>query len=141
MEHMTQPLAFIVGGSSGIGFATAKQLIERGIDAVIIGKSRVKLETARNDLSGTGHVETLQANLYESSGVQRVVDFAANHDRHIKYLLNAAGYFNPKPFLAHEHGDYDAYLSLNRATFFISQAVVKNMVTHRDSSIVHISSM
>ena len=67
MESITKPLALIVGGSSGLGFATANQLLERGIDTVIIGSSPAKLETAKHDLSGTGHVETLQANLYEAS--------------------------------------------------------------------------
>jgi NAD(P)-dependent dehydrogenase (short-subunit alcohol dehydrogenase family) len=141
MENMTQPLALIVGGSSGMGLATAKRLLERDIDTVIMGNSPAKLEAAKHDLSGTGHVETFQANLYEASDVQRVVDFAANHNRYIKYLVNAAGYFNPKPFLEHEHKDYDTYLDLNRAAFFISQAVAKNMVANGGGSIVHIGSM
>ena len=120
MESITKPLALIVGGSSGMGFATAKQLLERGIDTVITGSSRVKLETAKHDLSGTGHVETLQANLYKANDVKRVVDFAADHSRHIKYFVNAAGKFKPTPFLEYEEKDYDTYLDLNRAAFFIS---------------------
>ncbi len=141
MENMTQFLALIVGGSSGMGFATAKRLLERGVDTVIIGNSAKKLEAAKRDLSGTGHVETLQANLYEAGDVQRVIDFAANHSRHIKYLVNAAGYFKPTPFLEHDHKDYDIYLDLNRAIFFISQAVAKNMSANGGGSVVHIGSM
>jgi NAD(P)-dependent dehydrogenase (short-subunit alcohol dehydrogenase family) len=141
MKNITKPLALIVGGSSGMGFATAKQLLERGIDTVIIGSSPAKLETAKHDLSGTGHVETLQANLYEANDVRRVVDFAADHSRHIKYFVNAAGKFKPTPFLEHEEENYDTYLDLNRATFFISQAVSKNMLENGGGSIVHIGSM
>lgn len=141
MENVTQPLALIVGGSSGMGLATAKRLLERGIDAVIVGSSAAKLETAKHDLSAIGCVETLQADLYQAGGVQRVVDFAEHHSRHIKFLVNAAGCFNPTPFLAHEHKDYDTYMDLNRAAFFISQAVVKNMVANGGGSIVHIGSM
>ncbi len=141
MENMTQPLALIVGGSSGMGLATAKRLLERDIDTVIIGNSAAKLEAAKHGISETGHVETFQANLYEASDVQRVVDFAANHKRYIKYLVNAAGYFNPTPFLEHEYKDYDTYLDLNRAAFFISQAVAKNMAANGGGSIVHIGSM
>ena len=33
---------------------------------------------------------------------------------------NAAGYFNPKPFMDHNNQDFDTYAELNRATFFIS---------------------
>ncbi len=141
MENITKPLALILGGSSGMGFATAIQLLARGVDTVIIGSSPIKLETAKHDLSGTGHVETLQANLYKSNDVQRVINFVTNHKRHIKYFVNAAGKFKPTPFLEHEIDDYDAYLDLNRATFLISQAVAKNMLKNGGGSIVHIGSM
>lgn len=141
MESLIQPVALIVGGSSGIGLATAKLLLERDIKIVIVGKSTQKLETAKRDLSAFGQVETLQANLYEASDVQRIVAFAENHGQHIKYLLNAAGYFKPTPFLEHTPKDYDTYLDLNRALFFISQAVAKNMAANGGGSMVHIGSM
>ena len=88
-----------------------------------------------------GHIETLQANLYEANDVQRIVDFVANHDRHIKYFVNAAGKFKPTPFLEHGGKDYDTYLELNRAAFFISQAVAKNMLENGGGSIVQVGSM
>lgn len=141
MENMVQPLALIVGGSSGMGLATAKLLLERDIPTVIVGNASEKLETAKGELSPFGHIETLQANLYEPNGVQRIVAFAENHSRPIQYLVNAAGYFKPTPFLEHDDKDYDTYLDLNRATFFISQAVAKNMRANGGGSIVHIGSM
>ena len=141
MESLVQPVALIVGGSSGIGLATAKLLLERDIKTVIVGKSTQKLETARGELSAFGDIETFQANLYEADDVQRIVAFAENHGQHIKYLVNAAGYFKPTPFLEHTHKDYDTYLDLNRALFFISQAVAKNMAANGGGSMVHIGSM
>ena len=141
MQRVTQQLALIVGGSSGMGLATARLLLERDVQTVIVGNSLEKLETAKLDLSSCGNVEILQANLYEPNGVQRIVAFAEDHSRHIKYLVNAAGYFKPTPFLDHTPQNYDAYLDLNRALFFISQAVAKNMVANGGGSIVHIGSM
>ena len=141
MGNVDQPLALIVGGSSGMGFATAKLLLEHDINTVIVGNVTQKLEAAKRELSVFGNIESLQANLYEPNDVQRVVAFAENHGRHIKYLVNAAGYFKPTPFLEHTHKDYDTYLDLNRASFFISQAVAKNMAANGGGSIVHIGSM
>jgi len=141
MENKTQPLALIVGGSSGMGFATARLLMERGIKTVIVGNTPEKLNTAKRELSAFGDVEVLQANLYEPGDVQRVVAFAGNHGCHIKYLVNAAGRFKPTPFLDHTREDYDVYLDLNRSAFFISQAVAKNMAANGGGSIVHIGSM
>ena len=124
-----------------MGFATAKLLLEHDINTVIVGNASKKLDAAKRELSAFGNIEALQANLYEPNDVQHVVAFAENHGRHIKYLVNAAGYFKPTPFLEHTHKDYDTYLDLNRASFFISQAVAKNMAANDGGSIVHIGSM
>ena len=36
MKNLTKPLAMIVGGSSGMGLATAKQLLQQDIDVIIM---------------------------------------------------------------------------------------------------------
>lgn len=141
MEDIVQPLALIVGGSSGMGLATAKLLLQRAIPTIVVGNVVEKLETAKRELSAYGDVRTLQGNLYDPGDVQRIVAFAEEHGRYIKYLVSAAGYFNPTPFLKHARKDYDLYLELNRAIFLISQAVAKNMVENGGGSIVHIGSM
>ncbi len=133
--------ALIIGGSSGIGLATAKQLVEQGIHTIILGKDSAKLQAAREGLSEYGSVETLQANLYKASDVDNTIDAINKQQRHINYLVNAAGYFKPTPFLEHTLTDYEAYLTLNRALFFITQAVAKNMIKHNGGAIVNIGSM
>lgn len=141
MEQSNHPIALIVGESSGIRLATAKLLLERAISTVIVGHRLDKLNQAKSDLASSGPVESFQANLYEPQDVQRLIAFIGHHDRHIKYLVNAAGYFKPTPFLDHTLEDYDRYLNLNRALFFISQAVAKNMASNGGGSIVNIGSM
>lgn len=136
-----RPTALIVGGSSGIGLAIARLLLKRGIPTVILGNSSQKLQAAQRELAAHDEVEILQTDLRDPTGVQRVVAFADDHRRHIKYLVNAAGYFKPTPFLLHTGPDYDTYLDLNRATFFISQAVARNMAANGGGSIVNIGSM
>jgi len=136
-------LAIIIGGSSGMGYATAETLVKQGIDVFILGNNQEKLNNAKEALTAISNasVHTIQANLYNEENVNRVIDEINTEQRHIDYLVNAAGYFNPKPFLDHESSDYDIYMDLNKASFFITQAVAKNMAKHGGGSIVNIGSM
>ncbi|WP_417228543.1 SDR family NAD(P)-dependent oxidoreductase [Amphritea sp.] len=141
MNTTHQPIALIIGGSSGMGLATAKLLLQRNIKTVIVGRNQAKLNKAYDELSALGDISTIQADLYQPDDIQGIIEFANDHHLHIKYLLNAAGYFKPTPFMDHNNSDYDIYHELNRALFFISQAVAKNMVAHSGGSIVNIGSM
>lgn len=141
MNQTNNGLALIIGGSSGMGLATAKILVENGMETVIVGNKADKLRAAAAELASIGKASRLQANLYEENDVKNIIAFAGNHQRRIRYLVNAAGHFNPVPFLKHSPADYDAYLQLNKALFFITQAVAANMVANGGGVIVNIGSM
>ena len=137
---MTSPsTTLIIGGSSGMGLETARHLVAQGQHVTLVGRSADKLAAAKSELGDL--VETAQLDL---SDVQATDAFAVElktNKRHISQLVNAAGIFAPQPFLEHTGEDYDAYMGLNRATFFITQAVAENMKTHGGGSIVNIGSM
>ena len=59
----------IIGGSSGIGLATAKLAKEQGADVTIASRSRDKLERAAEQL---GPVEIVEADVAEEEAVQSV---------------------------------------------------------------------
>jgi short-subunit dehydrogenase len=61
--------------------------------------------------------------------------------RHIKNLVNTAGYFISKNLFEYTERDYDGYMDLNRAFFFVTQAVARNLVENGGGSIVNIASM
>jgi NAD(P)-dependent dehydrogenase (short-subunit alcohol dehydrogenase family) len=57
-------------------------------------------------------------------------------------MVNAAGFFIPKPFLDYDAQFYDSYLDLNYALFFLTQSVVAGMISNgAGGSIVNIGSM
>ncbi len=134
-------VALIVGGTTGMGKAAAKSLLERGAIARIVGRREDRLAAAAEELSGFGTVETVRADLYNDDDVRALIADIDGDERAYGYLVNAAGTFNPKPFLEHAESDYDAYLDLNKATFFVTQAVARNMAKNGGGSIVNIGSM
>ncbi len=141
MQTHSNPLALIIGGSSGIGLATARQLLARGIEVWLVARNVDKLAEATNTLASLGPVRTSVVDLRNSNAVDSLIDTIGAEDRHVQYVVNAAGTFFPKSFLEHERADYDAYHDLNRATFFILQAAAKNMRKHGAGAIVNIGSM
>ena len=133
--------ALIVGGSSGMGKETAKILLQRNVEVVLVANDQTKLENAKKELDAYGTVHTESVNLYDQNQVDRFVEKIRNDNEHINYLVNSAGRFSPKPFLEHNKQDFDNYLELNKSTFFITQAVVENMKKNGGGSIVNIGSM
>ncbi len=141
MQLSTSPAALIVGGSSGIGKETGKRLLSRGAEVILLAKNPEKLNKANAELEVYGSVQTAAIDLYDEEQVDRFVAQLKNESNHIKYLVNAAGSFNPKGFLEHTKSDYDKYLELNKRFFFITQAVAQNMKAHGGGAIVNIGSM
>lgn len=144
MSDSNSPLAFILGGSSGMGLATAKLLAAKGCDLIIASSSAEKLAKAKLALQQEqSHISirTIQVDLYKEEDVNALIQDLENENRAINHFVNAAGYFKPTAFLEHQGSDYDQYMTLNRASFFISQALANNMIKHGSGSIVHIGSM
>lgn len=134
-------IALIIGGSSGMGFETAKQLAAQNVTVLIVGNNSEKLDKAVAELSQFGDVSGYQLNLYNTDSVNSFIEFIAEFKNNMSYLVNAAGYFCPKSFVEHNEEDYDIYHNLNKATFKISQAVAKKMMVNGGGNIVNIGSM
>ena len=137
----TKAIALIVGGSSGVGKASATKLLQRKVSVLLLGHSATKLAGAHKELSALGTVTTASVNLYDAKAVDGFIAEINKSSDHVRYLVNAAGYFKPTPFLEHSKEDYDAYLDLNKSFFFITQAVARNMKNHGAGSIVNVGSM
>lgn len=133
--------ALIIGGTTGMGRATAESLLKDGIEVVIVGRTVKNLEKAKVELSAFGSVKTVGLDLFNLTAVQEYSNSLKKTLPNLKYLVNAAGYFSPKPFLEHTEQDYDIYHNFNKAFFFITQAVSNVMKENGGGSIVNIGSM
>lgn len=132
----------VVGGTSGMGFETAKLILRGGGSVVLVGNRADKAEQARQTLATAGDVAVIVADLMSEAGMHQVMASLNAEHKDISLLVNAAGVFFPKPFIEHEVEDYEQYMSLNRATFFITRDVVRNMLAENiNGAIVNIGSM
>ena len=141
-QTFTDQKLIVMGGSSGIGKAIARLVLEQGGSAVIVGRNPNKLQGAITELGQLGDIADEQADITNASDRQGLIDRLAENHRDATLLVNAAGVFLPKAFLEHTEADYDLYMDLNKATFFLTQAIAKNMVaTGKGGAIVNVGSM
>src|SRR3954454_4432124 len=132
----------VVGGSRGMGRGTAADGVAAGGSAVIIGQDQDRVDDTVKELSKDGEAYGITAELTDRDQVERVRQQLAGEHADATLLVNAAGFFIPRPFLDYDGDFYDSYLELNRAIFFLTQTVVRGMVAGRNGgAIVNIGSM
>ncbi len=132
MEHFTSKTAIIIGGTSGIGLATAQSLSTAGAKVHIVGRGVDKIADDRF----TKH----KVDITNESQVDQLIEKIAGLAQ-LDFLINASGIFGPKAFLDHTRADYDSYMNLNRGFFFITQAAARKMKETGGGSIVNVGSM
>lgn len=130
--------ALIIGGSSGIGKATAQNLLNEGVEVHVVGTNDSKLEAFKNEANN--NLTTHKVDITDKAQVDALQNAIGSWDN-LDYLVNASGIFGPKPFLDHTQADYDSYLDLNRGFFFITQAAAKKMAVTKGGAIVNVGSM
>ncbi|KAJ3113805.1 hypothetical protein HDU96_002896 [Phlyctochytrium bullatum] len=140
--------ALILGGSGGIGLATAHLLAAQRISLILVARNEPKLQKVAAHLRGGGAptVEIWPMDLRDPSAVDllvlRIRDLPATI--RIAHLVSAAGvFFLPKPFLDHTRNDYRHHAAMAEATFFVAQAVAAHIRTRsvRGASMVLVGSM
>jgi acetoacetyl-CoA reductase/3-oxoacyl-[acyl-carrier protein] reductase len=137
-------VAFVTGGTRGIGAAICHSLAEQGAD-VAAGYSR-DLETAEaflgnltdEHLKGSIH----QGNIGSAEDCRRTVDEVIEQHGRLDILVNNAGITIDKTVLKMTDEDWYKVLAVNLSgAFFMSQAVLPHMIERGSGRIVNISSI
>lgn len=132
----------VIGGTSGMGKAAAQIILKKGGSAVLVGRNQEKLHAAVNELQNIGPVVGEQADISKPEERQALIGRLNAAHSDVTLLVNSAGVFLPKPFLEYEDADYDLYLDLNKATFFLTQAITHNIINrNQKGAIVNVGSM
>ena len=133
MKEFEKKVALVIGGTSGIGHATANALLEGGATVHIVGRNVEKVVDAPSLIKH-------KVNISNTDEVEALISKISSLDK-LDYLVNASGIFAPKPFIEHTLEDYNSYLDLNRGFFFITQSAAKKMKSSSGGAIVNVGSM
>lgn len=131
--------AVITGASSGIGWATAQAFAQKGINLVLCGRRKEKLEALKNELSSKVSCQILVFDVANKDEVQNAI----NTIDKIDILVNNAG--NAHGFSSVDAGnlsDYDAMIDSNvKGLLYVSKAVLPKMVAQKSGHVINISSV
>jgi 3-oxoacyl-[acyl-carrier protein] reductase len=142
MTTLTNKIAFVTGGSRGIGAAIVRRLSKEGASVVFTyASSAERAQALADELNAAGaSVSAVRADSADPHALQAAFAAAADRFGRIDILVNSAGILVHKPLGDTTLDDYDRIAAINvRALFVATQAVTPHMGA--SGRIVNIGSM
>lgn len=136
-----QKIALVTGATSGIGWATAEALADKGFDLIICGRRKERLEELASKLS----VKTLQLifDVSDRKAVDEALGSIPEDWKSIDVLINNAG--NAHGLSKIQDGnvdDWDAMIDINvKGLLYVTKALVPAMIERGSGHVVNVGSI
>lgn len=142
---MDKKVAFITGGSRGIGKEIARKFAENGYNIVVNYVSdKTDVAKLQNELSQNGNVEILcvKGDVTDFSKCEEMVRSVVEKFGRIDVLVNNAGITKDNLLMRMKEEDFDRVIDVNlKGTFNMTKNVISYMMKQRNGRIVNISSV
>jgi 3-oxoacyl-[acyl-carrier protein] reductase len=128
-------VAFVTGGSRGIGAAIVKRLAKDGYHVVAVARSADKLNevvAAVKDAGGTA--EAVTCDIADPAALAAAIEKVADAHGRLDCLVNNAGITKDGLILRMEDGDFDSVISTNLKSAFVA-------IRAKGARIINISSV
>jgi NAD(P)-dependent dehydrogenase (short-subunit alcohol dehydrogenase family) len=136
MEKLQNKTAVITGGNSGIGFATAKELIAQGAKVLITGRKQNFVDSAAKEIGATGFVSD-QSNLED---IDKLVAEVTRQFGSVDILFINAGIAAFAPLGSIEEEQFDSVVGTNfKGALFTLQKFLP--LLKEGSSVIFLSSV
>lgn len=140
--RLSNKVALVTGGASGIGQATALLFAAEDARLVVADLSTLALQTAQGIEGLGGRALALQADVTMEADAERVVNAALRTYGRLDILVNVVGGSTPgKTVITLDRDEWDVMLTLNlTSVFLMSKHAVSAMAQSGGGSIVNIAS-
>lgn len=136
MSNLNGKVAVVTGGNSGIGYATAKKMKERGARVIITGRSEQRVKTAADELGVTGFV----ADAGNVSDIERLASQVKEQFGKVDVLFVNAGIFAPAPVGSITEEMFDHQMGINfKGAVFTTEKFLP--ILNDGASIINLSSV
>jgi NADP-dependent 3-hydroxy acid dehydrogenase YdfG len=131
--------AVVTGASRGIGLEVARALCGRGVQVVMVARSRDLLEAAARELGGTALAADLASALHVERLAEQVIGLFGDAP---DIVVNAAGAFTLAPVAETSVDAFDTTLAANlRAPFVMIRTFLPRMLERGSGHFVSIGSI
>ena len=115
-------VAFVSGGSSGIGAMMARGLLENGAKVYITARKAERLEAMAQELSQFGDCIAIQGDMSRVDGIEALVAEVSKYESKIDILINNAGANWSAPLESFPEKGWDKVMDINiKSIFFATQ--------------------
>ena len=130
----------ITGASSGIGLGLAAAYLKRGFNVVGNARSEDRLRSAAATLGNPGNFLPVAGDIAEPATAEKLFERAIDRFGKVDILINNAGIFNAKPFIAYTTEELDSLIGTNLKGFFhATQQAAAHMTQRKQGHIVSIT--
>ena len=134
---MQNATALVTGGSSGIGRAIAKMLVDAGALVAITGRDDRKLKEAAQALKA----HPIRADVSDEADVERTYRELLDKFSHLDILINNAGFGVFKNLIDMDRAGMDAVFATNvTGAMLMAREAAKHFIQRKTGNIVNISS-
>jgi NADP-dependent 3-hydroxy acid dehydrogenase YdfG len=143
MAQLTNKVALVTGGGSGIGRAVADLLLGAGARVAIAGRSQARLEKTARALKGGDRLITYSVDVADAVRVRAMVDSVTAALGPIDILVNNAGTnIKERTFRELTPETWDRLIRTNLdGAFYCTHAVLPAMLRRKDGVIVNVVSV
>jgi NAD(P)-dependent dehydrogenase (short-subunit alcohol dehydrogenase family) len=135
-------VALITGAASGIGLATAKQMLEAGWKVAAVDRDADTLARIKGELGTPSRIFTAALDVTDEAAAEKVVAMAAEALGRIDGVVNSAGIAADIPALETPVDLFRKVLDVNVVgTFIVARAAARVMRNTGGGAIVNISSV
>ena len=135
-------VAVVTGGAGGIGRATCRMFLEKGVAVALTDITEEKATQAAEALKSLGNIRGYEMNICDSASVKEASTRILNEFGKVDILINNAGSWPRTPFSDMDEASWLKVIDINlNGTFRVTRAFIESMCNNGYGRVINLGSI